>query len=77
MSCCSQPSTHQRKILCPEEIDQRHFMMEEVVEASKQTFVNPFSDDLGKNQLYNIPSDKTVSTEINDSLVTINERGKK
>ena len=49
--------------------------MEEVIKLLEETFLNPFSDGLGKNQLYNIVSCKTVSIEIKDSLITIDEQG--
>lgn len=41
----------------------------------EETFVDLFSDDLDKRQLYNIFSGKTVSTEIKVSLITIDEKG--
>ena len=50
-------------------------MVDEAVEVLEETYLNPFSDDLDKNQLYNVVSSKTVSTEIKDSLITINEKG--
>ena len=41
----------------------------------EETFVNLFSDDVDKRQLYNIFSGKTASTEIKVSLITIDEKG--
>ena len=70
MGGCSWASTNQRKMLHPKEIEQSDLMVEEVVKVLKETFLNPFSDDLDKKQLYNIVSGKTVSTEIKDSLIT-------
>ena len=49
-------------------------MMEEVVKILGVTFLNSFLDNLDKNQLYNIVSGKTVSTEIKDRLITIDEK---
>ena len=49
--------------------------MEEVIKLLEETFLNPLSDGLGKNQLYNIVSCKTVSIEIKDNLITIDEQG--
>ena len=50
-------------MLLPKEIEQSHLMVEEVVKVLEETFLNLFSDDLDKNQLYNI-----------DSLITIEEK---
>ena len=74
MSGYSRKSTDQRKMLLPKEIEQSHLMVEEVVKVLEETFLNLFSDDLDKNQLYNIVSGKTVSTDIKDSLITIEEK---
>ena len=74
MSGYSRKSTDQRKMLLPKEIEQSHLMVEEVVKVLKETFLNLFSDDFDKNQLYNIVSGKTVSTDIKDSLITIEEK---
>lgn len=41
----------------------------------EETFVNLFSDDVDKRQLYSIFSGKTASTEIKFSLITIDEKG--
>ena len=49
--------------------------IEEVVKVLGVTFFNSCFDDLDKKQLYNIVSGKTVSTEIKDSLITIDEKG--
>ena len=64
MSGCSQKKANQRKMLRPKEIEQSNLMVEEVVEVLEESFLNPFSDALDKNQLYNIVSGKTISTEI-------------
>ena len=61
-------------MLLPKEIEQSHLMVEEVVKVLEETFLNLFSDDLDKNQLYNIVSGKTVSTDIKVSLITIEEK---
>ena len=74
MSAYSRKSTDQRKMLLPKEIEQNHLMVEEVVKVLEETFLNLFSDDLDKNQLYNIVSGKTVSTDIKVSLITIEEK---
>ena len=74
MSGYSRKSTDQRKMLLPKEIEQSHLMVEEVVKVLEETFLNLFSDDLDKNQLYNIVSGKTVSTDIKVSLITIEEK---
>ena len=75
MSGCFGTSTNQRKMLRPKEIEKSNLMVDEAVEVLEETYLNPFSDDLDKNQLYNIVSSKTVSTGIKDSLITINEKG--
>ena len=49
--------------------------IEVVVKVLGVTFYNSFFDDLDKKQLYNIVSGRTVSTEIKDSLITIDEKG--
>ena len=63
MSGCSQKKANQRKMLRPKEIEQSNLMVEEVVEVLEESFLNPFSDALDKNQLYNIVSTE-ISTEI-------------
>ena len=65
----------ERKMLRPKEIEQSNLIGEEVAKVLDETFLNPFSDDLDKNQLYNIISFKTLSIEIKDSLITIDEQG--
>ena len=75
MSGCSRKSTDQRKMLRPKKIEQSNLIVEEVVKVLEETFLNPFSDDLDKNQLYNIISFKTLSIEIKGSLITIDEQG--
>ena len=75
MSGSLRRSTDQRKILRPKEIEQSNLVVEEVVKVLEESFLNPFSDDLDKSQLYNIVSDKTVSIEIKDSLITIDQQG--
>ena len=74
MSGCWQTNTDQRKMLRSKEKEQSNLIVEEVVKVLEETFLNPFSDDLDKNQLYNIVSCKTVSIEIKDSLITIDEQ---
>ena len=74
MSNSSQTSTNQTKMLHPKEIEKKLLMMEKVVKILEETFLNPFSDDLDKKQIYNIVYGKTVSTEIKDSLITIDEK---
>ena len=63
MSGCSQKKANQRKMLRPKEIEQSNLMVEEVVEVLEESSLNPFSDALDKNQLYNIVSTE-ISTEI-------------
>ena len=65
----------ERKMLRPKEIEQSNLIGEEVAKVLDETFLNPFSDDLDKNQLYNIISFKTLSIEIKGSLITIDEQG--
>ena len=74
MSSCWQTSTDQRKMLRSKEKEQSNLIVEEVVKVFEETFLNPFSDDLDKNQLYNIVSCETASVEIKDSLITIDEQ---
>ena len=74
MSSSSQTSTDQTKMLHPKEIEKKLLMMEEVVKILEETFLNSFSDDLDKKYIYNIVYGKTVSTEIKDSLITIDEK---
>ena len=74
MSGCSRTSTDQRKMLGPKEIEQSNLIVEEVVKVLEETFLNPFMDDLDKNQFCGIVSCKTVSIEIKDSLITIDEQ---
>ena len=50
-------------------------MVEQVVNVLKESFLNSFLNDLDKNQLYNIASGKTVSTEIKSSAITIDKKG--
>ena len=50
-------------------------MVEQVVNVLKESFLNPFLNDLDKNQLYNIASGKTVSTEIKSNSITIDKKG--
>ena len=68
-------STNQRKMLRPEEIEQSNLMAKEIIKVLEETFLNLFSDDLDKTQLYNIVSSKTAPTEIKSSLITINQKG--
>ena len=75
MSGSLRTSTDQRKILRPKEIEQSNLIVEEVVKVLEESFLNPFSDDLDKSQLYNIVSGKTISIEIKDSLITIDQQG--
>lgn len=75
MSGCLWTSTNQRKMLRPEEIEQSNLMAKEIIKVLEETFLNLFSDDLNKNQLYNIVSSKTAPTEIKSSLITINQKG--
>ena len=75
MSGCSRTSTDQRKMLRPKKTEQSNLVVEEVVKVLEEAFLNPFSDDVDKNQLYNIVSGKTISIEIKDSLITIDEQG--
>ena len=49
--------------------------MQKVVLVLKNYFVSPFSSDIYKNQLYNIASGTPVTSEINDCLLTVFERG--
>ena len=62
-------------MLRPEEIEQSNLMAKEIIKVLEETFLNLFSDDLNKNQLYNIVSSKTAPTEIKSSLITINQKG--
>ena len=62
-------------MLHPEEIEQSNLMAKEIIKVLEETFLNLFSDDLDKNQLYNIVSSKTAPTEIKSSLITINQEG--
>ena len=62
-------------MLRPEEIEQSNLMAKEIIKVLEETFLNLFSDDLDKNQLYNIVSSKTAPTEIKSSLITINQEG--
>ena len=49
-------------------------MMEKLVKILEETFLNQFSDDVDKKQIYNTVYGKTVSIEIKDSLITIDEK---
>ena len=68
-------SADQRKMLQPKEAQQIYLMVEQVVNVLKESSLNPFLNDLDKNQLYNIASGKTVSTEIKSSSITIDKKG--
>ena len=62
-------------MLQPKEAQQIYLMVEQVVNVLKESSLNPFLNDLDKNQLYNIASGKTVSTEIKSSSITIDKKG--
>ena len=61
----------------PKEIEQNNSMAQEIVEVLQETSLNPFSENLDKNKLYHIASGKAVSTEIEDSLLTLDEKENK
>ena len=71
---CSRTSTDQRKMLRFKEIKQSTLIVDKVVTVLEETCLNLFSDDLDKNKLCNITSDKTVSIEIKDSSITIDKQ---
>ena len=60
----------------PKEIEQNNSMAQEIVEVLQETSLNPFSENLDKNKPYHIASGKAVSTEIEDSLLTLDEKRK-
>ena len=62
-------------MLQPKEAQQIYLMVEQVANVLKESSLNPFLNDLDKNQLYNIASGKTVSTEIKSSSITIDKKG--
>lgn len=62
-------------MLQPKEAQQIYLMVEQVANVLKESSLNPFLNDLDKNQLYNIASGKTVSTEIKSSFITIDKKG--
>ena len=53
---------------------QIYLMVEQVVNVLKESFLNPFLNDLDKKQLYNIASGRTVSTEIKSSSITTDKK---
>ena len=59
----------------PKEARQIYLMVEQIVNVLKESFLNPFLNDLDKNQLYNIASGKTLSTEIKSGSITIDKKG--
>ncbi len=49
--------------------------VKEVMKVMKEAFINPFSEELNKDKLFNLASGKPLSDEISASLLSVEERG--
>ena len=66
-----------RECLRSLEIEKHEKCVKKVMYMLENDFINPFSTDLEKSQLYNITSGKTVQEDIRNCLLTVFERGEK
>ena len=65
-----------RKCLRPSQILKSEAAVEKIMDVLEGTFVNPISDDLEKDKLYNLASGCPISDESCDCLLTYEGRGK-
>ena len=65
-----------QKCLRPSQILKSEAAVEKIMDVLEGTFVNPFSDDLEKDKLYNLASGCPISDESSDCLLTYEGRGK-
>jgi hypothetical protein len=56
ISGLSKTSSHSRKCLRPSEISKSEKMVENIVNALKTQFLNPFQEDIDKSKLFNLVS---------------------
>ena len=64
-----------RKCLRPTEIQKSERAVKKIMDVLKNTFVNPFSDDLDKEKLYNLSSGCPINETAAECLLSYEERG--
>ena len=69
-------TTNPRKYLRVKQVQKSEEHVKEVIKVMKEAFVNPFSEELNKDNLFNLASGKPLSDENSASLLSVEERGK-
>ena len=64
-----------RKCLQKGQITKHEKAVQNIIKVFKEDFVNPFSEDLNRDELFNVASGKPASAEVRDCLLSVFERG--
>ena len=75
MTGLSKTASNPCKYLQPSEVLKSNKIVENIIEALTTQFINPFSKDLDKCQLYNLVSGCPVPSEVSDSLLNLEKAG--
>lgn len=71
----SKTTSNPRKCLRPSEVLKSNKIVENIVEALTTQFINPFSKELDKSELYNLVSGCPVPNEVSDSILNLEKAG--
>ena len=75
ISGLSTTSSNSRKCLHPSEILKSEKMVDNIINALKTQFLNPFQEDIDKSKLFNLVSGCPVDDEISESLLSLQDNG--
>ena len=77
MSNLDKMSNNPRKCLRPSQIIKSNKIVVSIIECMETQFTQPFDEDFEENKLYNLVSGTAVTDDISDSILQIEETGKK
>ncbi len=68
-------SSNPRKCLRETQMKKSGEKVQKIIKVMKEVFINPFSEDLDKNKLFNLSSGRPLSVEVAEELLLAEERG--